>query len=185
MKALRLLFFFVIALLVATAGLSFIMPTNQKLSRSVTIAAPADSIFEQLRLLDHFSRISVWGAQDSSIRYTLNGTDGTPGASLSWKGDPELSGEGKVEITGLIRPHTVNHNLTFTKPTSGKANSVFTIAQQDKNSTIVTWFFTLETPRPWNIFNLFYSLDKKMGADFETGLNLLKKMMEAKQRITP
>ncbi|MGB3004985.1 MAG: GyrI-like domain-containing protein, partial [Chitinophagaceae bacterium] len=31
---------------------------------------------------------------------------------------------------------------------------------------------------PWNIINLFFSLDKKMGSDFETGLTALKAVIE-------
>ena len=36
----------------------------------------------------------------------------------------------------------------------------------------------MATPRPWNIFNLFYSLDKQMGKDFEDGLTALKNIIE-------
>lgn len=179
MKIFRLLFFFILALALTTGLLSLLMATSQKIKRSITINAPAAVIFEQLKQLNNFHRFSVWGAQDSSIQYTLSGTDGTPGASISWKGDPAISGEGKIELTSLAKPHTVAHTIHFSNPKKGKASSVFSIIETEKNSTTVTWYFELFTPRPQNIFNLFFDLDKEMGKDFETGLAALKVYIES------
>jgi hypothetical protein len=179
MKIFRLLFFFVLALVVTTGFLSLMMATSQKIKRSITINAPAAVIFEQLKKLNNFSRFSVWGAQDSSIRYTLSGTDGTPGASIAWKGDPDISGEGKIELVSLTPAHTITHTIHFSAPQKGKASSIFSILETEKNTTTVTWYFELHTPRPKNIFNLFFNLDKKMGKDFETGLAALKLFIES------
>lgn len=183
MKIFRLFFFFILALFVTAGVLTLLMATSQKVKRSITIKAPANVIFDQLKQLNNFSRISVWGASDSSIQYTLSGTDATPGSSISWKGDPDISGDGKIEITSLTAPHTINHTIHFTTPKKGKAFSTFSLLETDKNLTTVTWYFELSTPRPQNIFNLFYSLDKQMGKDFETGLAALKVMIEAGQAI--
>jgi hypothetical protein len=179
MKIFRLLFFFVLALVVTTGFLSLMMATSQKIKRSITIHAPASVIFEKVKQLNNFNRFSVWGAQDSTIRYTRSGTDGTPGASITWKGDPEISGEGKIELVSLTYPHTITHALHFSAPQKGKASSVFSIIETEKNTTAVTWNFELYTPRPKNIFNLFFSLDKQMGKDFETGLAALKVFIES------
>jgi len=69
--------------------------------------------------------------------------------------------------------------LIFTRPRKGKAHSSFSLVETERNNTKVTWTFNLDTPRPWNIFNLFYSLDKEMGKDFETGLATLKLLIES------
>jgi effector-binding domain-containing protein len=71
----------------------------------------------------------------------------------------------------------VSHKLSFTKPKKGTATSSFTLSESN-GTTSVTWHFELATPRPWNIFNLFSSLDKNMGKDFEDGLALLKSSIE-------
>jgi Polyketide cyclase / dehydrase and lipid transport len=178
MKIFRQLFFFLIALLIATAGLSLFMPTSQKLNRSITINAPAAVIFEKVKKLDNFNRFSVWSQQDSTAKFTMTGTDGTVGATLSWKGDPAISGEGKIEIISLEAPYKVAYTLHFTTPKEGNAESVFSIIEKEKGITTISWYFDLATPRPWNIFNLFYSLDKEMGKDFETGLAALKLYIE-------
>lgn len=179
MKIFRQLLFFVIALIIAAAGLSFFMPTSQKVKRSIFINAPAAVIFDQVKKLDNFNRFSVWSQQDTAAKYTITGTDGTVGAAMSWKGDPTISGEGKIEITSLIPTHTIGHSIQFTQPKNGTAESLFTIYDIGKGNTEVSWYFELATPRPWNIFNLFYSLDKEMGKDFDTGLAALKLYIEA------
>ena len=154
------------------------LPTSQKVERSIIINAPAASIYSQLIKLDNFHKFSVWSQQDSSAIYTLSGTDGTVGASTSWKGSPEISGEGKIEITALEPNRKVTHKLQFTKPKKGKAESIFMLNETNKATTTVTWTFNMTTPRPSNIFNLLFSLDKQMGKDFEDGLKALKTMIE-------
>lgn len=177
MRFLKPFFFFLLAVLVVTVILSLLMPTRQKIERSTTIHAPAALIYRELIKLENFNTYSVWSRQDSAIKYTLTGKDGTVGASSSWAGDPEISGDGKIEIVLLEENKTIQHKLHFTKPKKGTAGSTFTL-KETNGITTVTWNFDLATPRPWNIFNLFYSLDKNMGKDFEASLAILKTAIE-------
>lgn len=178
MKFFKLFISFLFFVLLVTVALSFFMPTSQKVKRQITINTPASVIYEQLIKLENFNRFSVWSQQDSSAVYTLNGTDGTVGASTSWKGSPVISGEGKIEIIALDLNKKVVHKLNFTKPKKGTAESTFDLLETNKATTDVTWTFIMATPRPWNIFNLLYSLDKQMGKDFEDGLSAMKTMIE-------
>jgi len=161
------------------------LPTSQKIDRSIVINTSAATIYTQLIQLENFNKFSVWSQQDSSAVYTLSGTDGTVGASTSWKGSPEISGEGKIEIKALEPNRKVVHQLNFTQPKKGTAESVFLLNETNKATTTVTWTFNMATPRPWNIFNLFYSLDKQMGKDFEDGLTAMKTMIEISNAAPP
>lgn len=183
MKFIRLLFFFILAVILTVAALSFFLPTTQKVERSVIINAQAAEIYNQLIKLENFNKFSVWSQQDSSAVYTLTGTDGTVGAATSWKGSPEISGEGKIEIIALQTNEKVVHKLEFTKPKKGNAESTFILKPTSKDSTAVTWIFNMATPRPWNIFNLLYSLDEEMGKDFDDGLSALKALIEANNKM--
>ncbi len=184
MRFLKPLFFFLLAVLVVTIVLSLLMPTQQKIERSTTINAPAALIYQQLIKLDNFNKYSVWSQQDSTIKYTLTGSDGHVGASTSWTGDPGISGAGKIEIVLLERNKTIKHKIIFTEPKNGTAVSVFTLKETDSITT-VTWNFDLATPRPWNIFNLFYSLEKNRGKDFEESLATLKTAIEKMNGTAP
>ncbi len=178
MKFGRLLLFFLLAVIAVTAVLSFMLPTRQKIERSIVINATAAGIYNQLIKLENFNKYSVWSQQDSSAIYTLTGTDGTVGATSAWKGSPEISGEGKIEIISLDTNKKVVYQLHFTKPKKGTAESTFSLVETNIATTRVTWTFYMGTPRPWNIFNLFSSLEKQMGKDFEDGLANMKKMIE-------
>lgn len=178
MKYFKIFVSFLFFILLVTAGLSFFLPTSQKVERSIVINATAATIYSQLIKLENFNNFSVWSQQDSSAVYTMAGTDGTIGASTSWKGSPEISGDGKIEIIALDPNKKVVHKLHFTKPKKGNAESTFTLLETNKAITKVTWTFNMATPRPWNIFNLLYSIDKEMGKDFEDGLTAMKKMIE-------
>jgi hypothetical protein len=178
MKIGRLFLFFILAVFIVTAILSFMLATSQKIERSIVISTPAATIYDQLVKLDNFHQFSVWSQQDSSAVYTLKGTDGTVGASTSWKGSPEISGEGTIEIKALEPNRKVVHQLHFTQPKKGNAVSTFGLLETNIATTTVTWTFEMATPRPWNIFNLFFSLDKQMGKDFEDGLANLKVALE-------
>lgn len=177
MKFIKPFLVFLLFVAIAAVILSLMLPVKQKLERSVTIRAPAAVIYEQLSKLDNFNKWSVWSQQDSTAVYTLTGNDGTVGAATSWTGHPELSGEGKMEITGLEPGQKVSHSIRFKKPRKATASSVFTL-KENGGLTSVTWNFEMATPRPWNIFNLFYSMDKQMGQDFEKGLAALKQLTE-------
>ena len=100
MKAIKPFLIFLVFVLIAGAIFSLLMPTKQKIESSVTINASVAVVYEQISRLENFNRWSVWTNEDSSAVYTLKGNDGTVGATSSWTGHPELSGEGKMEITG-------------------------------------------------------------------------------------
>lgn len=122
MKATRLFIFFLIAVLLTTAALSMLMATHQKVERSIVINSSAATVYDQLIKLENFHTFSVWSQQDSSAEYKLNGVDGTVGASTSWIGSPEISGEGKIEIIALEKNRKIVHDFNFTKPKKEQLN---------------------------------------------------------------
>jgi len=177
MKFIKQVVIFLVFFVLAAAILSFFIPASQRVERSVTIQAPAAAVYKQLSKLENFNSWSVWSRSDSSIKNTIKGKDGTVGAINSWKGDPELSGKGKIEILSLEENKQVVQKISFLEPRAMQANSNFEL-KESNGETTVTWVFTVSTPRPWNIFNLFYSMDKQMGKDFEASLDNLKASLE-------
>ena len=184
MKSAKPFLIFLVFVILAGAILSAVLPASQQLEKTITINAPASVVYAQLASLERFNAWSVWSRGDSSAIYTLQGTDGTPGASSHWKGAPEISGEGSITITALQPNESVSHTLQFTSPRKAKALSSFRLSE-NQGLTTVTWHFEMKTARPWNIFNLFYSMDKEMGKDFEKGLLALKEIAEANSGNAP
>ncbi|MBI3138365.1 MAG: SRPBCC family protein [Sphingobacteriales bacterium] len=177
MKNLRLIFFFVLSLLLVLVVFSWLAPVKQSLEKSISIQAPAPAVFEQVAKLENFNHWSVWNQQDSTVKHTLTGTDGTVGAASRWKGDPAVSGEGRMEISAVEPSRAVTHKIHFISPKESHATSSFYLAESN-GLTTVTWHFEIETTRPWNIFNLFSAIEEQLGPDFEKGLVALKTQVE-------
>lgn len=184
MKMFRQLFFFILSVIAVAFVLTLVVPTQQKVKRDILVNKPIEEVYSYLSRLENFNKWSVWSQGDSSMKNSISGTDGTTGAENHWTGDPELSGEGNMKIITLKLNEKIKYHLSFKQPKSMEAGSEFEL-ESVNGQTKVTWTFTLETARPWNIFNLFSSLDKKMGADFEDGLKNLKNILEGKPMDTP
>jgi uncharacterized protein YndB with AHSA1/START domain len=177
MKFLKQFGVLLLFIVIVTAVLSLVLPTRQTIERTTTINAPANIVYDYLTKLENFNQVTVWNKRDSTVKYSKTGTDGTTGAAFAWDGDIAISGKGKMTITALEPNKKITHALEFTYPKKGSANSVF-LLNEANGTTTVTWTFEMNTPRPWNIFNLFYSMDEEMGGDFDEGLVRLKKTME-------
>ncbi len=177
MKYLRLFFFFILSLIVVVVVFSWLVPVKQSLDKSISIQAPATVVFDQVARLENFNQWSAWNQQDSTVKQEYTGTDGTLGASCRWSGDPDISGEGRIEIVSLEPGKAVSQKIHFIKPKEGHANSSFTLSELNGLTTI-TWHFESETPRPWNIFNFFSDIEKNLGPEFEKGLAALKARVE-------
>jgi effector-binding domain-containing protein len=180
-KQLGILFLVVIAIALI---LVLVLPVKQKTERSITINAPVIEVYNYLLRLENFNKWSVWSRNDSTIKNTISGTDGTPGAVNTWVGDPALSGEGKMQIISLTLNKKIKYHLNFETPRQMEADSDFSL-EEINGQTKVTWDFELATPRPSNIFNLFSSMDKEMGKDFEKGLQNLKTAIEKTGSAVP
>jgi len=177
MKLLRFTGILLLLVLGIITILAIALPASQEVEKSVTIRAPAHRVYNHLRMLENFNRWATWNREDSSVRHELTGTDGTLGAETAWSGDPEISGKGKITIHKLEENREVGHSIEFLEPRPGKAGSSFLL--EEKNGfTTVTWLFHKNTPRPWNIFNLFYNMEEELGPSFSEGLSLLKKEIE-------
>jgi effector-binding domain-containing protein/uncharacterized protein YndB with AHSA1/START domain len=179
MKLLKPLGWFLLSVIAVTTILSLILPVKQRIKRSVTINAPVAEVYQLLSKLENFNQWAVWNLHDSSMKNTISGTDGEVGAINSWVGDPAVSGEGKMEIIKLEINKKIGCSITFIKPKKINAESDFEL-EDINGQTKLTWQFDVMTPRPWNIFNLFSSLDSKMGKDFDDGLANLKALIEKK-----
>ena len=97
MKYFKIFTAFLFFILLVTAVLSFSLPASQKVERSITIHAPAATIYTQLSKLENFHKFSVWSQQDSTALYTLSGTDGTMGAATSGKEALKFPVKGKLK----------------------------------------------------------------------------------------
>jgi effector-binding domain-containing protein len=182
MKALKIIFFVLIGLVVVVAALSFATATDMRSERSVVINAPKAVIFEQVRMLANAQKWSPWSEKDPNMKTSLAGTDGTVGAIFSW--DSKDVGKGEQTIAKIEDQKRVDIKLHFIEPFESNANSYITL-EDDPNGVKVSWGFEGSTPRPWNVLGLFMNMEKAIGEDFSKGLEKLKVLAEKEAASMP
>ncbi|CAD5275056.1 MULTISPECIES: SRPBCC family protein [unclassified Imperialibacter] len=173
MKALKIILYIVLAIVVIGVAAVFMIPTEYQLERSITINAPKKLVIQQAGRFENFVKWSPWNKLDPNMTYTIQGADGEVGSRYAWVGNDQV-GEGSMEITS-ISENKIEEDLIFLKPFESKAKVSLTF-ETTSDGTKVTWAMDSESPRPMNLMNPM--MDGLMGPDFESGLAELKVLSE-------
>lgn len=176
MKALKITGFVVIALVIIIVFLGLIAPKTYEVERSIVICAPKNQVFFHVQFWNNWKDWSPWAEEDSTMQVTVEGADGAKESLQRWTG--EKAGKGEMINTGVKLNERIDYHLKFFDPWESESDGYIRV--EEKNGTTeVTWGFYGESTFPWNILNLFVSMDKMVGKDFEAGLDLLKSLCEA------
>lgn len=152
-------------------------PADFRITRSTTIAAPADVVFAQVNDFHKWDAWSPWAKLDPAMKQTYEGTPAGVGAIYSWVGNQDV-GEGRMTITQSRPGELVGIKLEFLKPFAQVNNTEFAL-KPDGNQTVVTWSMNGTNNFMAKGFGLFMNLDKMVGGDFEKGLAQMKLAAEA------
>lgn len=117
---------------------------------------------------------SPWAHCEPTAKTVASGVAGQIGQTQTWNG--EVIGSGKMTITKIESPLTIEMDLEFLSPWKSFATVIFTIESLNNNKSRVDWTMNTEIP----LFMFFF---KKMmmaylGHDFERGLKMLKELSE-------
>jgi len=175
MKAVKIIIGIVVVLVAAVVIMGLIAPKETDVSRTVTINAPKDFVYEYVNSFDDMNKWSPWMQLDPNMTQSVEGEDGTVGAVHHWEGNEDV-GKGSQEITAMTADR-IDTKLRFMEPFESEADAYVTVTGDDKTSE-VTWGFHSVSPFPMNAMNLFMDMDAMLGKDFDKGLNNLKDMVE-------
>jgi hypothetical protein len=168
-----------IALVLVIAALLIIVaiqPSDFRVERTTTIAAPADAVFAQVNDLHRWDAWSPWAKLDSDAKVTFAGPDAGKDAAMSWSGNDKV-GEGKMTIVESHPNDAIKIEVDFTKPFEGSIGSEFGF-KPNGDKTDVTWAMTGHRTFVQKAFCLVMNGDKMMGGDLEKGLAELKSVAE-------
>jgi len=169
MKVLKKIAVVILALIVVYFIVALFAPDSYEVSRSKTIDAPIDVVWEQVSQFNNWEAWSPWKEKDPSVTFTLDGADGMVGTTYKWAGDSDLSGVGYMKITDVSKHQNFNYELGFTEPWVMTSNGGFTITG-DENTTEVVWKDAGEIGFIGRPLALFFNVDDMIGPDFERGL---------------
>lgn len=156
-----------------------VAPKAYALQRSITIAKPVAEVFDYIKYLKNQDKFSKWATMDPNMQKTYTGVDGTPGFISAWDSRDKNVGKGEQEILKITHNSQVDFQIRFIKPFAGVAQACMNTVAETENSTTVSWAFESKMAFPMNIMLLFMNMDKMIGKDLETGLENLKRNLEA------
>jgi len=151
-------------------------PGSFRVQRTVTIEAPPEKIFPFINDYHNWPSWSPYEKLDPDIKRTYSGPPSGTGAVCEWDGNSR-AGRGRMEITESIPSSKVTIRLDFSRPMEGHNVAEFTL-RPTGNSTDVTWAMSGPMPYVAKLMTVFFSMDKMVGKEFETGLGNLKAVAE-------
>lgn len=166
----------VVILLAGILILAATKPDTFQVKRVAAIKAPPEKIFP---LINDFSRWGSWSPyekKDPSMKRTISGQASGRGAVYEWEGDGNV-GKGRMEITESSPASRVSINLDFVKPFRTHNVVDFTLVPQG-DTTSVTWDMHGPAPFVSKVMQVFFSMDRMVGKDFEAGLADMKAVAE-------
>lgn len=175
MRILKKIVIALVLIVVAAAGISFLLPRQVHVERSAVIDAPRASVFVLVNGFRNFNKWSPWHEMDPQAKHTYEGPDTGVGAKMSWSGDPKTVGSGSQEIVESHPWDAVRVSLDFGD--QGKAMAQYTLTPEG-SGTRITWGF--DTDLGMNPVSRYFGLmfDGMIGKDYEKGLASLKTLAE-------
>ncbi len=175
MKALKIIGWILLGLVVVIVLLGIFAPKEYQVERIVQINAPKEIVFPHVKYWRNWQAWLPWAKMDSTMTPSYEGNDGEPGAKYSWSG--QLTGKGEMVNTGVKENEELLYHLKFIEPMESESDGYVRVTPNEQGCT-AAWAFSGKSPFPWNILMLFMSMDKAIGKDFESGLALLKEIAE-------
>jgi uncharacterized protein YndB with AHSA1/START domain len=171
----------IIAVIVAIAIAAVLIlavtkPDTLHVQRSVSIKAPAETIFPLIHDFQQWRSWSPYENKDPAMKRTYGGAERGKGAVYAWDGDKNV-GSGRMEILEASAPQKIVIKLDFFTPFEGHNTAEFTMLPQG-DGTHVTWVMSGCSNFMARLIQVFINLDKMIGKDFEAGLANLKTITE-------
>src|ERR1041385_7581405 len=112
-------------------------PADFRVQRSLTIAAPASVLFEQVNDHHKFNTWNQFLKLDPNVKNTYSGPESGVCAACSWEGNSKI-GAGSSTITESKPGELVRERMDWKRPMEGTSTVEFTFKPAG-DKTVVTW----------------------------------------------
>jgi uncharacterized protein YndB with AHSA1/START domain len=168
------------ALVVLLVVVVALQPSEFRITRTATVAAPASTVFAQVNDFHKWEAWSPWTKLDPAARNTFDGAPAGSGAVFGWSGNSKV-GEGRMTITESRPNELVRIKLEFMKPFAATNTAEFTF-KPEGDRTAVTWSMYGHNNFVGKAVCLVMNMDKTLGGEFDKGLAAMKSVAEAAAR---
>jgi hypothetical protein len=161
----------------AFVGVVALQPSEYRVARTVTMAAPAPAVFEQVNDFHKWEAWNPWARLDPGMKHTYEGAPAGVGAVYAWAGNGEV-GEGRMTLTESRPSDVIRIRLEFLEPLVATSTAEFTFKPEGDRTT-VTWSMAGRNDLMAKAIHLFVDMDRMIGGRFEEGLARMKAIVEA------
>ena len=154
-------------------------PSDFRVERTTTIAAPVDTVFAQVNDFHKWEAWSPWAKLDPEAKVAFEGPEAGQGTVMTWAGNDKV-GEGKMTLVESHPSDLIKIKVDFVQPFEGTMNSEFAF-KLEGDQTAVTWAMTGHHNFIEKAFCLVMNGTKMLGDDIEQGLAQMKSVVEAKK----
>lgn len=169
---LRKILFGLATLLVVLVAIIVIQPSEYRVSRTLTMTAPAQEIFAQINDFHRWEAWSPWAKLDPAAKVSFEGPVAGKGAIFAWSGNSKV-GEGRMTLVESTPDSFVRARTDFVKPFVGSSYSEF-VLRPEGNGTAVSWTMFGQNDFIGKAMCLVISMDKMLGGEMEKGLASIK-----------
>lgn len=145
--------------------------------REIVINKASPEVFSYLKSLKNQSNWSTWVLMDPNIKMTYRGTDETPGFVAAWEGNNQV-GQGETEIKSIREEEQIDMEIRFVKPFASTSPAYLRTEALGESQTKVKWGMSGRMVYPMNAMQIFMSMDKAIGTEYEKSLVNLKGVLE-------
>ena len=157
-----------------------LQPSDFRVTRTATIAAPPTAVFAQVNDFHNWMAWSPWEKLDPALKRSYEGAPAGTGAMYAWAGNHQV-GEGRMTVTESRPSELIRIKLEFVRPFAGTSTAAFTFRPEGER-TAVTWSLEGRNSFPAKAMGLVMNMDRMIGDDFEKGLAQMKAIAEAASR---
>lgn len=162
------------ALLILFLVLGIFMPKKAIISKSLTIEAPANYVFNIVNDFKTNPEWNPWVQDDPEMKLSYGAKTSGVGASYSWTS--KASGNGSASYTNVVENKSIEALLNFDGMDPSKYS--FNFEPKGPNETEVTWSMDTRFGFPFNVFAPVFKY--MINKSYKKGLKNLEKMAESR-----
>ncbi|MGY0393022.1 GyrI-like domain-containing protein [Bizionia sp. KMM 8389] len=171
MKTIKYILFLLLILIIGASIYIAVQPNGYSMTRTKTIHAPAEVIYNQVVKLESWKSWTSWTANNPSIITTLKDSTAGVGGEISWEGDKKT---GLVKTQATTPFKTINQDIQLNE--FSPANSLWEFNQISATETEVVWTLSANN---LSFYEKGYALlnggqNSIFGPDFEESLDNLE-----------
>src|SRR5215467_5069958 len=129
-----------VALVLVVVGVAILValqPSEFRVARAATMAAPPSLVFAQVNDFHKWDAWSPWEKLDPAMTRRYEGAPAGAGAIYAWSGNGQV-GEGRMTVTESRPSELIRIDLRFLRPFAATNTAEFTF-RPEGDRTAVTW----------------------------------------------